>query len=63
MCLISPMDRQDVTDGVTCDQEAIKAHAIETAAASCRMTTQHRKDQALSDSACCTTSSPGPCHF
>ncbi len=26
-------------------------------------TTQHQKDQALSDRACCTTSCPGPCHF
>ncbi len=26
-------------------------------------TTQHRKDQALSDRACCTTSCPGPCRF
>ncbi len=28
-------------------------------------TTQHQKDQALSDRACCTTScpGPGPCHF
>ncbi len=26
-------------------------------------TTQHQKDQALSDRACCTTSYPGPCHF
>ncbi len=25
--------------------------------------TQHQKDQALSDGACCTTSCPGPCHF
>ncbi len=25
--------------------------------------TQHQKDQALSDRACCTTSCPGPCHF
>ncbi len=25
--------------------------------------TQHQKDQALSDRACCTNSSPGPCHF
>ncbi len=26
-------------------------------------TSQHQKDQALSDRACCTTSCPGPCHF
>ncbi len=26
-------------------------------------TTQHQKDQVLSDRACCTTSCPGPCHF
>ncbi len=26
-------------------------------------TTQHQKDQALSDRACCTTSCPGPCRF
>ncbi len=26
-------------------------------------TTQHQKDQTLSDRACCTTSCPGPCHF
>ncbi len=26
-------------------------------------TTQHQKEQALSDRACCTTSCPGPCHF
>ncbi len=26
-------------------------------------TTQHQKDQALSDRTCCTTSCPGPCHF
>ncbi len=26
-------------------------------------TTQHQKDQALSDRACCTTSCPGPCHL
>ncbi len=26
-------------------------------------TTQHQKDQALSDRACCTTSCLGPCHF
>ncbi len=26
-------------------------------------TTQHQKDQALSNGACCTTSCPGPCHF
>ncbi len=26
-------------------------------------TTQHQKDQALYDRACCTTSCPGPCHF
>ncbi len=26
-------------------------------------TTQHQKDQAPSDTACCTTSCPGPCHF
>ncbi len=26
-------------------------------------TTQHQRDQALSDRACCTTSCPGPCHF
>ncbi len=26
-------------------------------------TSQHLKDQALSDRACCTTSCPGPCHF
>ncbi len=26
-------------------------------------TTQHQKDQALSDRACCTTSCPGPCNF
>ncbi len=26
-------------------------------------TTQHQKDQALSDRACSTTSCPGPCHF
>ncbi len=26
-------------------------------------TTQHQKDQALSDRACCTTSCAGPCHF
>ncbi len=26
-------------------------------------TTQHQKDQALPDRACCTTSCPGPCHF
>ncbi len=25
--------------------------------------TQHQKDQALSNRACCTTSCPGPCHF
>ncbi len=25
--------------------------------------TQHQKDQALSDRACCITSCPGPCHF
>ncbi len=25
--------------------------------------TQHQKDQALSNGACCTTSCPGPCHF
>ncbi len=25
--------------------------------------TQHRKNQALSNEACCTTSCPGPCHF
>ncbi len=33
-CVIKPMDRRDVTDGVTCDQEAIKAHEVETPAAS-----------------------------
>ncbi len=26
-------------------------------------TSQHQKDQALPDRACCTTSCPGPCHF
>ncbi len=26
-------------------------------------TTQHQKNQALSDRACCKTSCPGPCHF
>ncbi len=26
-------------------------------------TSQHHKDQFLSDRACCTTSCPGPCHF
>ncbi len=31
------MDGRDVTDGVTCDQEAIIARAVETEAASGRM--------------------------
>ncbi len=45
------------------DQLTFKEHIAKTAR-SCRFaTTQHQKDQALSDRACCTTSCPGPCHF
>ncbi len=51
------------------DQLTFKEHIAKTAR-SCNLqlyttlcTTQHQKDQALSDRACCTTSCPGPCHF
>ncbi len=40
------------------DQLTFKEHIAKTA-----RITQHQKDQALSDRACCTTSCPGPCHF
>ncbi len=33
-CVIKPMDGHNVMDGVTCDQEAIKAREVDTPAAS-----------------------------
>ncbi len=33
-CVIKPMNGRDVTDGVTCNQEAIKAREVDTPAAS-----------------------------
>ncbi len=45
------------------DQLTFKEHIAKTARSCTFSTTQHQKDQALSDRACCTNSCPGPCHF
>ncbi len=46
------------------DQLTFKEHIAKTARSYRQVCiTQHQKDQALSDRACCTTSCPGPCHF
>ncbi len=45
------------------DQLTFKEHIAKTAR-SCRFALHNiRKNQALSDRACCTTSCPGPCRF
>ncbi len=45
------------------DQLTFKYHIAKSARLLQVCITQHQKDQALSNGACCTTSCPGPCHF
>ncbi len=45
------------------DQLTFKEHIAKTARSCRSCATQHQKNQALSDRACCATSCPGPCRF